>query len=291
MASNYLPYISDSESEDSSYYSSDEESVKPLPLKNLQPDDTRYGGNPGPTDSIKILSDTKPKFTASQNTTLVMISSRDRDTRLYPQPTYFTIRLPKTYKNIKSINITQLNLLNSFFNFTEAKGNTFMYIRELGRTRSDATGNIIPNDIRVQLRTGTYTTTSLVTELNNALNKTPLFSDISGGLGSFIAQFQGPGDYSILFNQPGPIVFNTLTQAYESNVSMNQLIARYFQNVQTVGTINFSYNQCLVAYYYPVIKEMTASNLPFNLHPEALPAGFTVPSDYILFAFEGLSDP
>lgn len=290
MSNNYLPYISDSESEDTSYYSSDEESVKPPPLAKLQSDDLSYVGNPGPTDTIKILSDVKPKFTPSQNTTLVMISSRDRDTRLYPQPTYFTIRLPKTYKNIKSINITQLNLLNSFFNFTEAKGNTFMYIRELGRTRRDANGNIIPNDIRVQLRTGTYTTTSLVTELNNALNKTPLFSDISGGLGSFISQFQGTGDYSILFNQPGPVVFNTLTQAYESNITMSQLVARYFQNVQTVGTINFNYNQCLVAYYYPVIKEMTASNIAFNQHPEALPAGFTVPSDYILFAFEGLSD-
>ncbi len=293
MSANYLPYISDSESDDTSYYSSDEESVKPLPLSGLKGIDTMYVGNPGPTENTKVIADVKekPKFTASQNTTLVMISSRDRDTRLYPQPTFFTIRLPKTYKNIKTINITQLNLLNSFFNFTEAKGNTFMYIREIGRTKRDADGNLIPNDIRVQLRTGTYTTTSLVSELNNALNKTPLFADISGGLGAFIAQFQGTGDYSLLFNQPGPVVFNTLTQQYESNVTMSQLVARYFQNVQTVGTINFSYNECLVAYYYPIIKEMTASNIPFNQHPEALPEGFTVPNDYILFAFQGLSDP
>jgi hypothetical protein len=210
---------------------------------------------------------------------------------MYPQPTFFTMRLPRTYRNIKTINITQLNLLNSFFNFTETRGNTFMYFRELGRTKIDpTTGQTVPNDIRVEIRTGTYTSSSLVSELNNALNKTPLFADISGGLGAFIAQFQGTGDYTLLFNQPGPIVFNTLTQQYESNVAMSQLVSRYFQNVQTVGTVNFSYNECLVAYYYPVIKEMTASNLPFNTHPEALPAGFTVPSDYILFAFQGLDD-
>jgi hypothetical protein len=237
MSNNYLPYISDSESEDTSYYSSDNEST--APSSKVQSDDDTYVGNPGPTETIKILSDTKKKFTPSQNTTLVMISSRDRDTRLYPQPTFFTIRLPKTYKNIKTINITQLNLLNSFFNFTEAKGNTFMYIRELGRTRSDLSGNIVPNDIRVQLRTGTYTTSSLVAELNNALNKTPLFADISGGLGSFISQFQGTGDYSLLFNQPGPVVFNTLTQAYESNITMNQLVSRFYLHLQRQWALQF----------------------------------------------------
>jgi hypothetical protein len=248
---------------------------------------------PGLNDlGAKLIPEKKSTFQASQNTSLVMITSRDRDTRLYPQPTYFTIRLPKTYRNIKTINITQLNLLNSFFNFTTARGNTYMYIRELGRTTTDpTTGATIPNDIKVQIRTGTYTTTTLVTELSNAMNRTPLFADISGGLGSFINAFQGTGDYTLLFNQPGPVVFNTLTQQYENNVAMSQLVARYFQNVQTVGTVNFTYNECLVAYYYPVIKEMTASNLPFNQYPEALPEGFTVPADYILFAFQGLDDP
>ena len=248
---------------------------------------------PGLADfGAKLIPEKKSTFQASQNTSLVMISSRDRDTRLYPQPTFFTIRLPKTYRNIKTINITQLNLLNSFFNFTAARGNTYMYIRELGRTvRDPTTGQLIPNDIKVQIRTGTYTTATLVTELSNSMNRTPLFADISGGLGSFINQFQGTGDYTLLFNQPGPVVFNSLTQQYENNVAMSQLVARYFQNVQTVGTVNFSYNECLVAYYYPIIKEMTASNLPFNLHPEALPTGFTVPADYILFAFQGLDDP
>ncbi len=289
--SDYLPYISDSESEDDTYYSSETSSTSSK-LSSVDSRDLQFNTNPGPNEDIKLIPDSKAKFTPSQNTTLVMISSRDRDTRLYPQPTFFTMRLPKTYKNIKTINITQLNLLNSFFNFTEARGNTFMYIRELGRVRVDpTTGATVPNDVRVQLRTGTYTATSLVTELNNAMNKTPLFADISGGLGTFIADFQGTGDYSILFNQPGPVVFNTLTQQYESNVAMSQLISRYFQNVQTVGTVSFSYNECLVAYYYPVIKEMTASGLPFDQHVDALPEGFTVPADYILFAFQGLNDP
>ncbi len=307
MSHYYKPYLTDSELEsesdtesDSSGYTSD----------TLSDNDTFSGpGSETPrlvVDSgipkeieeseiqgkpAAILSEKKETFNESRNTTLIMINSRDRDTNLYPQPTFFTMRLPRTFKNIKTITITQLNLLNSFFNFAESKGNTYMYINELGRVVTSSTGEETQNDIRVQIRDGTYSASELVTELNNAMNQTPLFADISGGLGTFIAEFQGTGDYSLLFNQPGPVVYNSLTGQYESNVTMSQLIARYFQTVQTVGTVNFSYNECLVAYYYPIIKEMTTRRLPFNTYPEALPAGYPDTYTYILFGFTGLDDP
>lgn len=286
----YLPYVSDSEVDtmstdsDSEYgWTSDDESV---------PGD---GAAAVTASTTNVLPQQQPPpalpFQASLNTSLIVLTSRDRDRRVYPDPTFFTLRLPRTYRNVRSINITELNLLNSFFNFTTARGNTYLYIRELGRTIRDVSGNLIPNDIRVELRTGTYSTTSLVEELSNALNQTPLFTDISGGLGAFINEFQGTGDYTLLFNQPGPIVYNSVTREYDQGVTMSQLVARYFQNVQTIGTVSFTYNQCLVAYYYPIIKEMTARGLPFNTYPETLPAGFTIPTDYILFAFQGLDDP
>jgi hypothetical protein len=241
------------------------------------------------TSYAKIIKSEQKNIDPSRNTSLIMISSRDRDTRIYPQPTFFTLRLPRTFKNIKSITITQLNLLNSFFNFTTAKGNTNVYVRELGRTIKNQNDVLIPNDINIQIRNGTYSASELVSELNNAMNQTPLFADISGGLGSFIQEFQGTGNYSLLFNQPGPVVFNSLTGQYESNVTMSQLIARYFQTVQTVGTVNYSYDACLVAYYYPIIKEMTARGIPFNTHADQLPSG-TDPYYYILFGFQGLDD-
>jgi hypothetical protein len=243
-----------------------------------------------PEGTSKLIS-SQASIDASRNTSLIMIASRDRDTRVYPQPTYFTIRLPKTFKNVKTVTITQLNLLNSFFNFSTTKGNTTMYINELGRTITLPSGETIPNDIKVQIRNGTYTAQELVTELSNSLNQTPLFADIQGGLGGFIQDFQGTGDYSVLFNQPGSIVYNSLTAQYDSNVSMSQLVARYFQTVQTSGTVNYSYTECEVAYYYPMIKEMTARNIPFNTYESQVPAGFTRSYDYILFGFQGLNDP
>ncbi len=302
----YKPYLSDSELESSSDSESDSSGYTSDTLT-----DTDSFSGPGseaptlvmsegiPSDIPKkeepkataIITEKKLPYNESRNTTLVMINSRDRDTNIYPQPTFFTMRLPRTFKNIKTITITQLNLLNSFFNFSESKGNTYMYVNELGRIITTPTGEEIQNDIRVQIRDGTYSASELVTELNNAMNQTPLFADISGGLGTFINEFSGTGDYTLLFNQPGPVVYNSLTGQYQSNITMSQLVSRYFQVVQTVGIISFSYDECLVAYYYPVIYEMTTRGLQFNTYPEFLPAGYSDPYTYILFGFTGLDDP
>ena len=228
----------------------------------------------------------------SRNTSLFMINSRDRDTTVYPQPTFFTIRLPRTFRNIKQINLSQLNLLNSFFNFTKEKGNTYMYVYEQGRAIKDpVTGADISNAVRIQIRNGTYTADDLVTELNNALNSTPLFSDLT--LGDFINVFQSTGNYAIMFNTPGPIVFNSLTQTYDRNQTINNIVARYFTVIQNVGTVSFSYNQCLVAYYYPVIKEMIIeSGTPtFSTVGQDIPIGFVSWYDYLVFSFQGLDDP
>ena len=289
----YKPYISDdseleSDSDSDGYIST--ESLLDTPGKRepilsevYEETDVKSSG-PG-------ASGTEFKTSESKNTSLFMINSRDRDTRAYPQPTFFTLRLPRTFKNIKQINLSQLNLLNSFFNFSKDKGNTWMYVYELGRTLKDASGVDISNAVKIQIRNGTYTADDLVLELNNALNSTPLFADIA--LGDFINRFQATGDFTILFNTPGAVVFNSLTQTYDRNQTLNSIVARYFQVVQTVGTISYSYDQCLIAYYYPVMKEMIVeSGSPtFSVVGQDIPEGFSSWYDYIVFAFQGLNDP
>jgi hypothetical protein len=294
METYYKPYISDdSESEsdsDSSGYLS-EESLIDIPGRNPPIATGGPGSIKPPPRYLPAENATKFETEESKNTTLFMINSRDRDTRLYPQPTMFTLRLPRLFRNVKQITITEISLLNSFFNFATSKGNTWMYVYENGRTRIDTeTGSTIKNVVKISIRDGTYNTDELVAELNNALNSTPLFADIS--LGDFINLFQSSGDYTILFNTPGPTVYNSLTQKYDKNQTINNIVARYFLVVQTVGTVSYSYDQCLVAYYYPVIKE---SIIATNGVPE-----FTVPDigdpnfnwyDYIVFSFQGLDDP
>ena len=227
-------------------------------------------------------------FTTADMTSLFMLNSRDRDTNAYPLPTFFTLRLPRVYKNVKSISLNQINLLNSFFNFTAQQQNTTMYVYEEGRVLADGTtSNIIP----IRIPDGTYNATDLVTALNNAMNATPLFANITFTV--FLSSFQQSGNFTLLFNTPGYVVFNVLTNSYDTNLTVNDIVNRYFQTSQTAGTFNFSYNETLVAYYYPVIYEMIASantSVPFSTAGLTIPAGFTSWYDYILFGFTGLTD-
>jgi hypothetical protein len=293
----YKPYLSDgedddsgSESDDSSGYTS-EESLLDVPGRSPPV----AAGGPGSTKPAEVYQEAQKatRFVTeeSKNTTLFMINSRDRDTRLYTQPTFFTLRLPRLFRTVKQITITEISLLNSFFNFSVTKGNTWMYVYENGRTRLDpVTGSTIQNTVKISIRDGTYNTNELVSELNNSMNSTPLFADIS--LGDFITQFQSTGDYSIMFNTPGPTVFNSLTQKYDANQTINNIVARYFLVVQTVGTVSYSYDECLVAYYYPVMKEsiISTSGVPAFAVPPTSDPNFNW-YDYIVFSFQGIDDP
>ena len=289
----YNAYPSDSESDTDSASTdytqrSDVTEKYLLNIPGTKPPVTSGYDAPGMEYNPPDNAGTKIKFTPIENTSLFMLNSRDRDTKVYPQPTFFTLRLPRVYKNVKSIKLNQINLLNSFFNFTAAQQNTFVYVYEAGRVLSDGSSNIV----KVQIRDGTYNAGDLVTELTNALNSTPLFANIT--FTNFFQKFQTNGDYTLLFNTPGEIVYNSLTNTYDYNVSMSQIVGRYFQTSQTLGNTSFTYNQSLVAYYYPIIKEMIiASNvtIPFSTVGLPIPTGFTSWYDYIVYGFQGLNDP
>ena len=294
----YKPFLSDSEYEsdtDSDVVTdgyTSEESLIDIPGKN-PPVETAVPAlikDPGTilmTDSVG----TKFETAESRNTFLLTINSRDRDTRVYPLPTYFTLRLPRVLKNVKQINISQMNLLNSFFNFSVEKGNTFMYVLESGRTIL-SNGVDISNSVRINIRNGTYTADSLVNELTEAMNTTPLFTGIT--FADFAAAFRNTGNYSLMFNTPGQYSYNSLTQSNVPFATLASVVARYFQIVQTVGTISYSDQQIRVAYYYPVVKEMIIAQpepLPFSVGNMTVPPGFNSWYEYLNFGFAGLDDP
>lgn len=300
MSNYYKPYFSDESSgSDSESVDSDgsamyrsEDALLDIPGRSPPhlgtPDAANVHASPPPRTGTKLETQ------ESKNTTLFMVNSRDRDTSVFVQPTFFTLRMPRVFKNIKTVNISQLNLLNSFFNFSQAKNNTWAYVLEQDRTATDqTTGKLVPNKIKIQIREGTYTADDLVTELSNALNSTPLFADLDRS--TFINTFQNTGNFGIMFNTPGPVVFNNLTQTYDTKQTLATIVARYFQTVQTVGTTSYTYNECLMAFYYPVMKEMlTDPNVaqpPFSFLQKVPPNGFASWYDYIVFGFQGLNDP
>ena len=203
---------------------------------------------------------TTTKFSNSKNATTVMINSTDRDTNIYPQPTVFSIRLPRIYRNVVGISVTQIKLLSSFYYFSASKNNTSMTINEYGR-QIDICGQMINNNITKYLTDGTYDTNSLVTELQNQLNMTPLYNNIS--LTTFIGQFISTGNYSLLFNDPGDTTYNPLTGVFETLQFKSNIISRYFNIGISSGVTYYTTAQCLVAYYYPMLRDMTIGNVPF----------------------------
>ena len=304
----YKPYLSDAESDTESEASDDSFDSSPgasvysqATLGTVGPLTSVSGfpamkqsSNPTPVANVTMNVSTTRAFETTEkiNTTLFMINSRDRDLRTYPQPTFFTIRLPRVFKQVKQINMTQINLLNSFFNFTQGQSNTNMYVYESGRmVYNPVTMTDISNAINVKIPDGTYTASDLVTALSNSLNITPLFATYP--LGDFINYFQSTGDFSVLFNTPGAVVYNSLTKVYEKNQTIGNIVSRYFQASQSAGQVSYSYNECLVAYYYPIVKEMIIAQplpIPFSTAGQAIPTGYTSWYDYIVFAFTGLLD-
>lgn len=228
-------------------------------------------------------------------TSILMINSRDRDNQVYPQPTFFTIRLPRTYRNVVSFQITQMKLLSSFFYFRPDKENTTLSVLEQGRTIVKG-GQTVDNVITVTIRTGTYNIDTLLAELQTQLNRTPLFFYFPNGFSDFIVQFTAAGDFSVNFNLPGDTYYNSLNDTFVPNPTITQITQQYFAT-RYAGLSIYTLNQVKVAYYYPVLYEMILDpdfenqlNLTLSpTGPQLLP-GETVRSR-ILYTFQGINDP
>ncbi len=227
-------------------------------------------------------------------TSILMINSRDRDSQVYPQPTFFTIRLPRTYRNVTSFQITQMKLLSSFFYFRPDKENVSLSVLEQGRT-INVGGETVDNVITVTIRTGTYNIDTLLAEIQTQLNRTPLFFYYPNGFSDFIIQFTAAGDLSVNFNLPGDTYYNSLNDTFVANPTITQITQQYFAT-RYAGLSIYTLNQVKVAYYYPVIYEMlldpdfeNALNLTLSsTGPQLLP-GETVRSR-VLYTFQGLND-
>jgi hypothetical protein len=140
---------------------------------------------------------------ATDVTTLFLIDSVNRDKVAFPQPTNLTLRLPRTYKNVKSISLTQVKLLCSFYYFSDntAKSNIYLPIIERGREKISKFNEQLLTEA-VTIRQGTYGINDLLNEIQTELNYTPLFYDFPNGFTDFVSLFTFNGDFTVNFNQP-----------------------------------------------------------------------------------------
>jgi hypothetical protein len=227
-------------------------------------------------------------------TSILIINSRDRDRTIYAQPTQFTLRVPRIYKNITSFQILQLKLLSCFFYFRPDKQNTTLTILENGRTILNSSNQVVPNKITTTIRTGTYDIITLLSELQTQLNRTPLFFAFPNGISDYIQLFAPSGDLGLGFNQPGDTYFDTLRSKFVRNPTMAIIVSYYF-NSQFAGLSSYTIQQVKYAYYYPVLYECYLdpaygpTTLDLVLKTSTLLSGETI-DQRILYTKQGLND-
>jgi hypothetical protein len=249
-----------------------------------------------PDDALKPYGTTKFATARKDQTTLFLIDSKNRDRSAYPQPTSFTLKPPRVYQNVASIQVTEIKLLSSFFYFRAAKGNTFLPVIERGRENINKFLGF-PLTYNVQVAEGSYNIGDLLNTLQIQMNYTPLFYDYPTGFAGFVNAFTANGDLSVNFNQPGDTYYDALNKKYVTNPTMDQ-ITSYYWGSRYAGLTQYTVDQVKVAYYYPVLYEVfldTTDTLvyPFlnlNLTPGLLENGDTVYT-HIIFNSTGLNDP
>ena len=187
-------------------------------------------------------------------TNVVIIDSTFRDIQAYPQPTNFSIRLPRQYKNVTTVDITEIKLLTSFYYFRPTKGNTSITLHEKDRSTFTYEQKSVPAIITSFITTGSYDITGLRNELTIKLNYTPLFFDYINGINDFINVFRVTGDLFTNFNQPGDFFYNRTTQTWIANPSINTIVTKFWKD-RYIYLSFYSYDQVYLAYYYPVLNE------------------------------------
>lgn len=242
----------------------------------------------------------KTRFATSDGNenSLVLVDSRYRDRTAYPQPTQFSLRLPRIYKNVTNITLSDVKLLTSFYFFRTSKGNTDITVYEKGRQTLTYEGDTVSTIVKRYIATGSYNIDSLQSEIQLQLNYTPLFFDFPNGFNDFIAQFRASGDYSINFNQPGEFFYNNTTNLWIPNPTVNTIVTHFWPS-RFAGLTNYTVDQTLIAYYYPVLNEYLYdeeySNTDLNLDVGiGLNPAVTTRQDvinWILYEFSGINPP
>ncbi len=235
-----------------------------------------------------------PKQSTQPATSIIMLNSRDRDRSVYPTPANVTLRLPRIYQNILSMQVVQMKLLSSFLYFRADKNNICMTINEYQRIAYNYLNQALgPLNVKKCIREGSYNINTLIAELTIQLNTPPLFFDYPGGFSQFVPLFVATGDFGYAFNYPGDFFYDSLNRVYVAAPSRNYITTRFW----ATPTLGFTPNltQTKVAYYYPVLRECVLDpdfgigKLDTNINTSALLPGETIYTR-IVYSFEGVND-
>lgn len=260
-----------------------------------------------------------PKTT---KTSLISIKSIDRDKSVWPTPYNFQIKLPRTYKNVTKFQMVQMSFPNN--NATNASqvslitstivqnlllkgvpstcisdcigvitcttGAHSLALLESGRVNREGQ----PLLVTLPVADGIYEDGALARELTFRANATPPMDLIS--FDAFRVAFQVTRDASLLFAEPGGEGFVSAAsqRRIHGNHTKEDIMSVYYtqQHIDSLPEITDSI--ALVAYYYPVLKEVVATQRaePFlRWVPDEMTKTYADVVERVMGCFEGLDSP
>ena len=276
-------------------FTSEEDEVR-YSNKRLDPRTYAYPYKPAKPPKEEAQEATRSINTGKSVNSVIMLQSRDRDRRVYPQPTACQLLLPRDYKKITNFSIAQINLTSAFFYFSQSKNNIAIQLYEQGAILySNALTpppSTVPRILTNYIREGSYNISSLLSEIQLQLNKVPIFYDFPNGFNDFQYRFQINGDYSLNFNYPGDNYYDALRKVYVQSPTKTQIVSYYFQS-QYANKADFAADEVAVAYYYPVLKEFILDPDQVATSLDYTGTGLTTQEtiNYLIYSFKGIEDP
>ena len=216
------------------------------------------------------------------NTSLICIRSMSRDTKIYPSPMNFSIKLPRVYKNIKKIQLVQIGFPNNSGGVTADSAFTSSFVSFLLKDgvppcclstcvtttcaaldmnamgmieqgRINASNN--PLMVTVAAPDGVYhASADLGNELTYQANNTPPFNIIS--YESFRDIFMNTRDILVLFNEPGDCFCSKTNNKRYGAHTKEQIMNTYYTQQHIDSFLEITEKIAFNAYYFPILKEL-----------------------------------
>lgn len=246
-----------------------------------------YDVNTNITSLSSLIYLNPPKTT---KTSLFSIKSTNRDLNVWSSPFNFQLKTPRVYKDVTKFQLVQISFPNNTQTFTASPAFLSSFVialiqyglpescistcinitgcvpgvlslgtAEYGRQNSD--GNPLMNIQSIE--SGHYSKPDLAKALTINANNTPPFNRIS--YDAFKAEFQTTRDISILFNEPGDYYYSNVSKVKLGRHTKNDILNTYYSQKYIDSLTCITDTIAFNAYYYPVLKELLATNksLPF----------------------------
>ena len=255
-----------------------------------------------------------PKTTKSS---LISIKSSNRDRLVYSSPYYFQIKLPRVYKKVTKFQFVQLSFpkANNTFGIdglvTSTLTSIFLQLPQdilssvcistclqvinctsaangVGLIEQGRTTNGTPLLVSLSMPDGTYTNSQTAEELTFRANSTPPLNLIS--YPTFRDVFMNTRDISVLFNEPGDTFYSNANSQRYGMHTKEHIMNTYYTQHHIDRFFEISEQIAFVAYYFPVLKELIATNRsqPF-LQTNGVPYSDIV--NAVMGPFQGLDHP